>query len=141
MEKTRVNTALRLLKGVAAASLATFPGMLLLAAAVVLTPISDKALTVCNQLLKAVCVFLGVWIAVGPGGERGLITGAAVGALYLLAGYGAYCALQGGGAWAMLAGEISFGALLGAAFGALCANLSPRRRNRSARRSSAPRAA
>ena len=130
MEKGRAAILGRLCKGVAAASLATFPGVLLLAAAVVLLPVSDRALVICNQLLKAACVFLGVYAAVGAGGERGLITGAAVDALYLLAGYGVYCALEGGGAWSLLAGEIAFGAILGAAFGALCANMRARRRRK-----------
>ena len=133
MEKARAGTALRLLKGVAAAALATFPGIALLAAVVALTPITDGALSVCNQALKAVCVCLGTFAAVGAGGERGLLTGAAVGALYLLAGYGVYCALEGGAAWGLLAGEMAFGAAAGAAAGALCASLRPRKRRRGKR--------
>ena len=142
MDTARGRTALRLLRGVAAAALATFPGMLLLAGAVVLTPISDGALLVCNQLLKAACVLLGVCAAVSAGGERGLLVGAAVGALYMLAGYGLYCFFEGGSAWNTLAAELLFGALLGALFGALRANMKPSRRGkRGLRRSSVPRPA
>jgi len=128
MDTARGRTALRLLRGVAMAALATFPGMLLLAAAVVLTPISDGALLFCNQLLKAACVLLGVCAAVPAGGERGLLVGAAVGALYMLAGYGLYCFLEGGSAWNTLAVELLAGVALGALFGALRANMKPRRR-------------
>lgn len=127
MENTRGQTAWKLLRGTAAAALATLPGMLLLAAAVVLMPVPDAALTIANQLLKVACVFIGVRAAVGAGGERGAVTGAAVGTLYMLAGYGLYCALAGARGMGVLAAELLFGAVLGAIAGAITANLRPRR--------------
>lgn len=128
METTRIQTAAKLLRGVAAAAIATFPGMAILAAAVVFAQISDGTLTVLNQLLKAVCVFLGALTAVGAGGQRGFATGAAVGLLYMLIGYGLYCALDGTGASAkLLAVEALSGAGIGAVSGAICANLRPRK--------------
>ena len=123
----------RLLRGAAAAALCTLPGMALLALMVVLVPVEDGTLTVLNQLLKAISVFFGALAAVGRGGSRGFVTGAAVGLIYMLAGYSLYCALDGSaGAWAMLGGEALFGALIGAVSGAVCANMKPARRRRAA---------
>lgn len=124
---------IRLFRGVAAAALCTLPGMALLALAVVFTPVQDATLTVLNQLLKAASVFTGVLVAVGRGGERGLVTGAAVGLIYMLLGYGLYCALDGSpSALGLLGGEALFGALIGAVSGVLCANTKPARRRRAA---------
>ena len=127
------NMLYKVLRGVAAASLCTLPGMALLALMVVLMPIEDSTLVALNQLLKALSVFIGVYFAVGRGGSRGFITGAAVGLVYMLLGYGLYCSLEGSaGAWALLGGEALFGALIGAVSGAVCANMKPARRRRTA---------
>lgn len=124
-------TLLKLLRGTAAAAACTLPGMALLAALVVLTKIDDASLTVLNQLLKAIAVFVGAFAAVGRGGSRGFVTGAAVGLMYMLTGYGVYCALEGSaGALGLLGGEAIFGTLIGAISGAVCANLRPARRGR-----------
>jgi len=124
-------TLLKLAKGTAVAAACTLPGMALLALMVVCTPIDDNALTACNQLLKALALFTGALAAVGRGGSRGFVTGAAVGLAYMLLGYGVYCALEGNaGALGMLGGEALFGALIGGISGAVCANMRPARRKK-----------
>ncbi len=133
MENWKVN-ALKLFRGVAIAALVTLPGMLLLAACVVLFGVSDGAIGVCNQLLKALAVFMGAVSAVGRGGSRGFVTGAAVGLVYMLVGYGVYCALDGS-LWALgiLGAEALFGAAIGALSGAIAANMRPARKKKTAR--------
>ena len=127
------SAAVKLFRGVAIAAACTLPGMALLALLVVTTPVQDGTLTVLNQLLKAISIFTGVLFGVGRGGNRGLITGAAIGLVYMLLGYGMYCALDGSpNAIGMLGGEALFGAVIGAISGALCANMKPARRRRSA---------
>ena len=127
------NMLYKLLRGVAAAALCTLPGMALLALTVVLVPVEDSTLVALNQLLKALSVFIGVYFAVGRGGSRGFVTGAAVGLVDMLLGYGLYCALDGSaGAWALLGGEALFGALIGAVSGSVIANMRPGRKNRRA---------
>ena len=127
------NMLYKLLRGVAVAVLCTLPGMALLALTVVLVPVEDSALVALNQLLKALSVFVGVYAAVGRGGNRGFVTGAAVGLVYMLLGYGLYCALEGSaGAWALLGGEALFGALIGAVSGSVIANMRPGRKSRRA---------
>ena len=93
MKSARAAALGSILKGVLISAAATLVGMLLLAAAVVWLDISDGALSALNQVLKLVSILLGVRFAVGVGGERGFFTGAAVGLLYMIAGYALYCLL------------------------------------------------
>ena len=93
MKGARIKALWSILRGVLAAAAATLLGMLLLAAAVIYLEVSDGALTALNQALKLLCVALGARFAVGVGGERGFFTGAAVGLLYMIAGYALYCLL------------------------------------------------
>ena len=56
---------------------------------------SDGVIRVVNQLIKLAAIFVGVRLAVGTGGERGLLTGALVGFLYMLLGVVLYALLSG----------------------------------------------
>ena len=129
MKGARMKALWAILRGFLTAAAATLLGMLLLAAAVIYLEVSDGALTALNQLLKLLCVALGARFAVGVGGERGFFTGAAVGLLYMAVGYALYWQLGGAlfSAAAMLL-EILAGFAVGAAAGAVCANLRPRAR-------------
>ena len=129
MKGARIKALWSILRGVLAAAAATLLGMLLLAAAVIYLEVSDGALTALNQALKLLCVALGARFAVGVGGERGFFTGAAVGLLYMALGYVLYWQLGGVlfSAAAMLL-EMLVGLAVGAAAGAVCANLRPRAR-------------
>lgn len=129
MKSARLKTLWALTRGLLAAVAATLAGMLLLAAAVIYLDVTDGALAALNQLLKLFSVVLGARLAVGVGGERGFVTGAAVGLLYMALGYVLYWQLGGAlfSAAAMLL-EMLVGCLTGAAAGAVCANLRPRAR-------------
>ena len=131
MKGARAKAMLAMLRGVLAAAAATLLGMLLLAAAVIYLEVSDGALAALNQLLKLLCVALGARFAVGVGGERGFLTGAAVGLVYMILGYVLYWQLGGAlfSVSAMLL-EMLVGGMAGAVVGALCANLRPRARRR-----------
>ncbi len=105
--------------------------MLVLSAAVVFLGVSDRALTLLNQLLKLISILLGVRAAVGIGGTRGFATGAAVALCYMALGYALYWRLGGAVFSTMgMLGEMLLGGALGAAGGAVFANLNPRRRAR-----------
>ena len=129
MKGARMKALWAILRGFLTAAAATLLGMLLLAAAVIYLEVSDGALAALNQLLKLLCVALGARFAVGVGGERGFFTGAAVGLLYMALGYVVYWRLGGAlfSAAAMLL-EMLAGFAVGAAAGAVCANLRPRSR-------------
>ena len=129
MKSARLKALWALTRGLLMAVAATLAGMLLLAAAVIYLDVTDGALAALNQLLKLFSVVLGARLAVGVGGERGFVTGAAVGLLYMALGYVLYWQLGGAlfSAAAMLL-EMLVGCLVGAAAGAVCANLRPRAR-------------
>jgi len=56
---------------------------------------SDAVIRVVNQLIKLGSIFAGVYVAVGRGGDKGLLTGALVGLVYMLLGVLLYALLSG----------------------------------------------
>lgn len=129
MKRRRTSIVFSLLKGLVAAVLITLICMLIMAAAVVFTGMSDTLIKILNQAVKIASVAAGTCIAVKRGGERGLITGAGLGAVYAVAGYVLYM-LTGGGEFDIveLLGEMTVCMASGALTGVICANLQPRRR-------------
>ena len=118
MKSARALALGSILKGLLVSAAATLLGMLLLAAAL-------------NQALKLICVLLGVRFAVGLGGERGFLTGAAVGLAYMILGYVLYWRLGGAVfSFAAMLLEMLLGGAIGAVAGAVCANLRPRARRK-----------
>ena len=129
MKKRRLGIFISLMKGLIAAVAATLLGMLIMSTAVIFLGMSDGAIRITNQLLKIIAAFLGTFVAVGRGGERGLVTGAALGALYASAGYVMYICLGGGNFDPVeLMGEMTICAAAGAVSGVLCANMKKRRK-------------
>jgi putative membrane protein (TIGR04086 family) len=130
MKGRRFTAAKALIRGLLAAIAVTLLGMLLLAAAIVFISLSDGAIRVLNQVLKAGAVIAGTYLGVGRGGERGLMTGAGIGAIYAILGYAMYT-LLGGNAFRLteLLGELLLALAAGAASGAVFANLKPARRH------------
>lgn len=128
MPKTRKRTLLSLLKGLLIAVALTLVCMLAMAAALVYLQMSDRLLTVLNQVVKLLAIALGTCAAVPRGGSRGLLTGVEIALLYMALGYAMYV-LLGGGSFAVgnMLGEMLLGSAVGAVTGAVRANLSPRR--------------
>lgn len=56
---------------------------------------SDGVIRVVNQLIKLGSIFAGVYVAVGRGGDKGMLTGALVGLVYMLLGVLLYALLSG----------------------------------------------
>ncbi|MBE5779032.1 MAG: TIGR04086 family membrane protein [Clostridiales bacterium] len=56
---------------------------------------SDGVIRVINQLIKLASIFTGVYVAVGRGGEKGMLYGALVGLIYMLLGVVLYALLSG----------------------------------------------
>ena len=77
---------------------------------------SDGTIHLLNQLIKLIAVFAGVWAAVKPGSERGLLRGAAVGLVYMAAGVLVYALLTG---QKTSAGAYAADVLMGVAAGGL----------------------
>ena len=128
MPKTRKSTLLALLRGLLIAVALTLACMLIMAAALVYLQMSDRLLTVLNQLVKLLAIALGTCAAVPRGGSRGLLTGVEIALVYMALGFAMYV-LLGGGSFAVgnMLGEMLLGSAVGAVTGAVRANLSPRR--------------
>ena len=134
MAISRTRTLLSITRGLLAAILLTLALMAILAAAIVWLQVSDGLLTALNQLMKLAAILLGVFVAVGRGGQRGFLTGMALAALYMALGYGCYAALGGNAFIAeQMLGEIMIGAAIGAAAGAVLSNLPKRHSERGSR--------
>ena len=76
----------RFFKGLLASIGATAVLIVLFALIVGMTDASDGVIRVGSQLIKVVCVLLGVWMAVHRGEARGALRGALLGLLYMGAG-------------------------------------------------------
>ena len=128
MPRTRKSAALALLKGLLIAVALTLACMLLMAVALVALQMSDRLLTVLNQIVKLLAIAVGTCVAVPRGGSRGLLTGVDIALVYMALGYAMYV-LLGGGSFAVgnMLGEMLLGSAVGAVTGAVRANLSPRR--------------
>ena len=128
MPRTRKSAALALLKGLLIAVALTLACMLLMAAALVALQMSDRLLTVLNQIVKLLAIAVGTCVAVPRGGSRGLLTGVEIALVYMALGYAMYV-LLGGGSFAVgnMLGEMLLGSAVGAVTGEVRANLSPRR--------------
>ena len=128
MPRTRKSAALALLKVLLIAVALTLACMLLMAAALVALQMSDRLLTVLNQIVKLLAIAVGTCVAVPRGGSRGLLTGVEIALVYMALGYAMYV-LLGGGSFAVgnMLGEMLLGSAVGAVTGAVRANLSPRR--------------
>ena len=128
------SAALGALRGLAVAVGITALGMLALGLMAGYTAVTDDTIRLMNQCLKLVSVLLGTLAAVGMGGERGLVKGMAVGALYMLLGLGILGLASGMNAvWTTLEGEVLIVAAVGGAAGALLAYQPARRSRRSAK--------
>ena len=126
MSRGRGATLWSVARGVLTAAGVTLAGMLIMAAAIMYLGLSEVWLTPLNQVLKLAAVLAGAYLAVGRGGERGLVTGAVTAALFMIAGYACYCALGGMSfSWSAMLTEILVGGAIGGAFGAILANMKP----------------
>lgn len=128
MSSDRVSVLISILKGVLTAAVATLVGMLLIALLTLFSRISDGMLTTLNQLLKFLSILLGTRVSVGRGGSRGFVIGAVTASIYMIAGYALYVCLGGAYDTVVMLGELLMGATVGAVFGAILANMRPKRR-------------
>lgn len=129
MSASRTAALSSLLKGLLAAIAITLIGMLLIAAVALFARPSDGLLTALNQILKFLAILIGTRAAVGRGGSRGFVTGAALALIYMTLGYALYATLGGGAhSTGLMLGEMLLGAAVGGFIGALFANLRPKSR-------------
>ena len=117
----------RLLKGLGAALLVTVAGVAIFALIMQWVKPTENAVRIFNQALKLVSIAVGVFVAVGRGGDGGLIRGAGVGLLYMAVGVALYAVLSGQQAplTAYLA-DLGMGVAGGGIVGMILSNVSAR---------------
>ena len=117
----------RLLKGLGAALLVTVAGVAIFALIMQWVKPTENAVRIFNQALKLVSIAVGVFVAVGRGGDGGLIRGAGVGLLYMAVGVALYAILSGQQAplTAYLA-DLGMGVAGGGIVGMILSNVSAR---------------
>ena len=85
---------------------------------------SDGVIRVVNQLIKLGSIFAGVYVAVGRGGDKGMLTGALVGLVYMLLGVLLYALLSGQQLpWTAYLSDIAMGVAGGGIAGAIVAGM------------------
>lgn len=89
------NQWIQILKGLGASILVTLAGVVLFALVMQWVKPTEDAVRIFNQVLKLLSIAVGVWVAVGRGGEGGLLRGAAVGLAYMALGVALYALLSG----------------------------------------------
>ena len=92
---TKNNQWMRLLQGLGASALVTLAGVAVFALIMQWVRPTEGAVRIFNQVLKLASIAVGVWIAVGRGGQGGLLRGAAVGLGYMALGVALYALLSG----------------------------------------------
>ena len=115
----------RLLRGLGVSILTTLVGVALFSLLMQWVKPSDGAIRVFNQLLKLLSIALGVWSAVGRGGEKGLMRGAVVGLGYMGLGVALYAILSGQqAAFSSYLADLAMGVAGGGIVGMILSNIS-----------------
>lgn len=84
-----------ILRGLLATVAVTVLGVVLFALVIKWLNLSDTAVSVMNQALKLIAIFVGTRACVGRGGTNGILKGALVGLLYMMLGIMGYALLSG----------------------------------------------
>ena len=115
----------RLLRGLGVSILTTLVGVALFSLLMQWVKPSDGAIRVFNQVLKLLSIAVGVWSAVGRGGEKGLMRGAAVGLGYMGLGVALYAILSGQqAAFSSYLADLAMGIAGGGIVGMILSNIS-----------------
>ena len=115
----------RLLRGLGVSILTTLVGVALFSLLMQWVKPSDGVIRVFNQVLKLLSIALGVWSAVGRGGEKGLMRGAAVGLGYMGLGVALYAILSGQqAAFSPYLADLAMGVAGGGIVGMILSNIS-----------------
>ena len=118
---------MRILKGLGAAVAVTLAGVAVFALLMQWLRPSDGVVRIFNQVLKLAAITAGVLVAVGRGGEGGLLRGAAVGLLYMAVGVALYALLSGQQApFSAYLADLGMGVAGGGIVGIIVSNLPPR---------------
>lgn len=116
-----------ILKGLGASVLVTLAGVAVFALVMQWVRPTEDAVRIFNQVLKLAAIAVGVWVAVGRGGQGGLLRGAAVGLGYMAVGVALYAVLSGQQApLTSYLADLGMGIAGGGIVGMILSNISPK---------------
>ncbi len=118
---------LRLLKGLGVSIAVTIVGIAVFALLMQWIRPQSGTVRLVNQLLKLLSIGAGVTVAVGKGGEGGLLRGALIGVCYMALGVAVYALLSSQTApMSAYVADLAMGVAGGGIIGAILANLDGR---------------
>ena len=121
-ETTVGNVFFHVIKGVGLALAFSFLASVVLASILQFSPLPDKVIYPINQTVKVVAIVLGTLVFVR--GEKGLLQGLAIGALFTALSYLTFSALGGDFSLSWLIfGEMALALIAGGLSGAIAVNL------------------
>ncbi len=116
-----------ILMGLGASVLVTLAGVAVFALVMQWVRPTEDAVRIFNQVLKLAAIAVGVWVAVGRGGQGGLLRGAAVGLGYMAVGVALYAVLSGQQApLTSYLADLGMGIAGGGIVGMILSNISPK---------------
>lgn len=116
-----------ILMGLGASVLVTLAGVAVFALVMQWVRPTEDAVRIFNQVLKLAAIAVGVWVAVGRGGQGGLLRGAAVGLGYMAVGVALYAVLSGQQApLTSYLADLGMGVAGGGIVGMILSNISPK---------------
>lgn len=127
-QSTALGAAVGVARGLLAAVAVTVLGVVVFALLIRWLSLGDTVISVLNQALKLVAIFVGARACIGRGGTGGVLKGALVGLLYMMLGIIGYAFLSGLSlsASAYLA-DLGMGVAAGGLCGMIMANLQPKK--------------
>ena len=112
------------LKGAFIALGVSLVGVLMFAFLLKFTNISDSVINPVNQVIKAVSIFLGVFLGLRKQKEMGLVSGLLIGLIFTMIAFLTFSVLDGHFAFdRTLLNDTIFGCIMGAICGIICVNI------------------
>lgn len=118
------NVFVHVLKGAFIALGVSLVGVLIFAFLLKFTSISDSVINPVNQVIKAVSIFLGVFLGLRKQKEMGLVSGLLIGLCFTIVAFLTFSILDGHFAFdRTLLNDVIFGTIMGAICGIICVNI------------------
>ena len=113
-----------IIRGSLVATIVSLVGILFFAFVIKLFGVADGALKPVNQAIKAVSIFVGVFVGLKKVNQKGLLSGLLLGLVYTILAFVTFSALNGKFDFSKsLLTDILFGGIMGAICGVISVNL------------------
>ncbi|MFA6860757.1 MAG: TIGR04086 family membrane protein [Clostridia bacterium] len=111
------------LKGALIALFISLIGILIFSFAIKYIPISDTAIKPVNQVIKALSILIGCFVALKNARQYGLVSGIIIGLLYTIVSFVVFSILDGNFEFTrVVVNDLFFGGIIGAVCGIIAVN-------------------